>query len=59
MYICVCCHQVDMKQSEKTALHVACHEGHQQIVALLLSAGARPEIADDEGDTAYHFAVFG
>ena len=31
---------VDLSQDGVTALHVACHEGHDQVVELLLQAGA-------------------
>jgi E3 ubiquitin-protein ligase mind-bomb len=51
--------QADIKVENKTALQVAAHQGFQQIVTLLLAAGAKPEITDDEGDTAYHYAAYG
>jgi len=50
---------VDTKVQERTALHVASHEGHQKIVLMLLQAGAKPENKDDDGDTAYHYAIYG
>jgi E3 ubiquitin-protein ligase mind-bomb len=51
--------QADIKVQNRTALQVAAHQGHQQIVALLLAAGAKSEITDDDGDTAYHYAAYG
>lgn len=52
--------QVDTKVTESiTALHAACSQGHSQVVAVLLSAGAKPEITDNEGNTALHFAAVG
>lgn len=48
-----------MKSSGKTALQVAAHQGHIEIVRLLLSAGANLQIKDDDGDTALHYSAFG
>jgi E3 ubiquitin-protein ligase mind-bomb len=48
-----------MKSSGKTALHVACHQGHIQVVQALLTAGAMLDLADDDGDTALHYSTFG
>ncbi|KAK7791090.1 hypothetical protein R5R35_000511 [Gryllus longicercus] len=51
--------KVDGKSGGKTCLQVACHQGHTELVCFLLSAGASPEIPDDEGDTALHYSAFG
>jgi ankyrin repeat protein len=37
-----------------TALHLAAEEGHSDIVAILLEAGAEPLIGDDIGFTPLH-----
>ena len=51
--------KVDAKSSGKTCLQVASHQGHTELVTLLLSKGACLEVADDDGDTAVHYAAFG
>ena len=51
--------QVDQKSSGKTALQVACHQGHLEIVQLLLGAGAKLELQDEDGDSALHYSAFG
>ncbi|XP_022698616.1 E3 ubiquitin-protein ligase MIB2-like isoform X1 [Varroa jacobsoni] len=51
--------RVNHKSSSKTALQVTCHQGHLTIVELLLRAKASLESADDDGDTALHYAAFG
>ena len=51
--------QVDMKSSGKTALQVASHQGHLDIVKLLLAAGSNLELQDEDGDTALHYSAFG
>ena len=43
----------------KSALHVACHEGHIAIVRMLLDAGARLDLGDDDGDAALTFTAYG
>ena len=48
-----------MKSSGKTALQVASHQGHKEIVKLLIDAGANLDICDEDGDQALHFAAFG
>lgn len=51
--------KADAKSSGKTCLQVASHQGHTELVALLLSKTGCLEIADDDGDTALHYAAFG
>ena len=51
--------KVNIKVRGITALHAAAHQGHQQTVTVLLSAGAKIELTDDDGDTAIHFAANG
>lgn len=51
--------KVDAKSSGKTCLQVAAHQGHLELVTLLLSRSASLEVADDDGDTALHYAAFG
>ena len=42
----------------RTALHVACQQGHKEIVEwLLFEAGADLKVADKEGRRAVHHAV--
>lgn len=50
---------MDQKSSGKTALQVASHQGHKEIVQLLLNAGANLELQDEDGDTALHYSSFG
>ena len=50
---------MNTKTQNKTALQVAAYKGHQRIVILLLDAGADAKIQDEDGDSAYHYAVFG
>lgn len=50
---------VNEKSSNKTALQVASHQGHLEVVKILVQANADLSIADQEGDTALHYAVFG
>lgn len=51
--------KVDQKSSGKTALQVASHQGHKEIILLLLEAGANLELQDEDGDTALHYSAFG
>lgn len=51
--------KIDAKSSGKTCLQVASHQGHLEIVELLLSKAANLEVADDDGDKALHYATFG
>lgn len=51
--------QADYKEGEMTALQVASHQGHKQIVVLLISKGAKVDMTDNNGDNAIHFATIG
>ncbi|XP_077998099.1 E3 ubiquitin-protein ligase MIB2-like [Glandiceps talaboti] len=51
--------KVDIKSSGKTALQVSSHQGHLDVVKVLLSAKATLELQDQDGDTALHYAIFG
>ncbi|XP_033764387.1 E3 ubiquitin-protein ligase MIB2-like isoform X2 [Pecten maximus] len=51
--------KVNFTQDGKTALHLACYEGHSQIVTLLLEHKADLDLKDGEGDSALHYAAFG
>ena len=42
-----------------TALMFACHKGNEEIINILLKAGADPSIADGDGDTCLHDAIRG
>ena len=56
---CIFVGQVDLKNSGKTSLQVASHQGHLDICNLLLSSGADLEVQDEDGDTALHYSAFG
>lgn len=51
--------QVDIKNQGKTALQVAAHQGHMEVVKALLQANSSIEVKDEDGDTALHYAAFG
>jgi len=51
--------QVNIKVENRTALQVAAHQGHQDVVVLLLNAEADATMKDDDGDNAYHYAAYG
>lgn len=51
--------QVDMRSGGKTALQVAAHQGHTQLVVYLLNIGAYVNAVDTDGDTTLHYAAFG
>jgi len=42
---------------EGTPLHVAVHEGSEECVKLLIKAGAKPHLQDNQGSTALHIAA--
>lgn len=48
---------VNVMYLERTSLLVAAHEGHTEIVQLLLEAGADPLLKDNEGNMALHLAA--
>ncbi|XP_033102784.1 E3 ubiquitin-protein ligase MIB2-like isoform X3 [Anneissia japonica] len=50
---------VDAKNTGKTALQVASHQGHVEVIKVLVVAKANLELKDQDGDTALHYAVFG
>ncbi|KAJ3589705.1 hypothetical protein NHX12_010548, partial [Muraenolepis orangiensis] len=51
--------KVDIKNQGKTALQVAAHQGHLEVVQALLQAGSSVEAKDEDGDTALHYTAFG
>lgn len=55
----VCSWQVDIKNQGKTALQVAAHQGHMEVVKALLQANSSIEVKDEDGDTALHYTAFG
>lgn len=55
----LCCRQVDIKNQGKTALQVAAHQGHMEVVKALLQANSSIEVKDEDGDTALHYTAFG
>uniref|UniRef100_A0A8D0CN52 E3 ubiquitin-protein ligase MIB2 n=1 Tax=Sander lucioperca TaxID=283035 RepID=A0A8D0CN52_SANLU len=50
---------VDIKNQGKTALQVAAHQGHMEVVKALLQANSSIEVKDEDGDTALHYTAFG
>lgn len=56
---CVYPWQVDIKNQGKTALQVAAHQGHMEVVKALLQANGSVEVKDEDGDTALHYTAFG
>ena len=50
---------IDQRSSGKTALQVASHQGHIDVVRFLIISKANLEIQDLEGDSALHYACFG
>uniref|UniRef100_A0A1I8FQC9 RING-type E3 ubiquitin transferase n=1 Tax=Macrostomum lignano TaxID=282301 RepID=A0A1I8FQC9_9PLAT len=50
---------VDGSINGKTGLMVACHQGHLEVVKLLLSHKASVSAIDEERDTPLHYAAFG
>lgn len=53
------CIQVNIKVQGRTALQLACHQGHTEIVTALVDSGADLEMTDPDGDSALHFSCFG
>lgn len=51
--------QVDIKNQGKTALQVAAHQGHMEVVLALLQANSSIKVKDEDGDTALHYTAFG
>jgi uncharacterized protein len=50
-------HPDAVDDSGRTALHLACEKGQEQIVRLLLQKGAQLDLKDDSGMTALHLAA--
>lgn len=50
---------VDAMSAGKTCLQVAAHQGHQNLVVLLLRLNANVNVVDKEGDSTLHYAAFG
>lgn len=59
LQLCLCSCQVDIKNQGKTALQVAAHQGHTEVVKALLLANCSVEVKDEDGDTALHYTAFG
>ncbi|XP_065127400.1 E3 ubiquitin-protein ligase MIB2 isoform X3 [Paramisgurnus dabryanus] len=51
--------KVDIKNQGKTALQVAAHQGHVEVVKVLLQANSSIEAKDEDGDAALHYTAFG
>uniref|UniRef100_A0A3Q3A568 E3 ubiquitin-protein ligase MIB2 n=1 Tax=Kryptolebias marmoratus TaxID=37003 RepID=A0A3Q3A568_KRYMA len=51
--------KVDIKNHGKTALQVAAHQGHMEVVKALLQANSSVDVKDEDGDTALHYTAFG
>ncbi|XP_061113843.1 E3 ubiquitin-protein ligase MIB2 isoform X3 [Conger conger] len=51
--------KVDIQNQGKTALQVAAHQGHMEVVKVLLQANSSIEVKDEDGDTALHYTAFG
>ena len=44
-------------KKKETALHLGVSKGFQEVVRLLLTLGAHPNLQDDEGSTPLHEAI--
>lgn len=53
------CLKVDIQNQGKTALQVAAHQGHIEVVKVLLQANSDIELKDEDGDAALHYSAFG
>ncbi|KAG1686681.1 E3 ubiquitin-protein ligase MIB2 [Nymphon striatum] len=51
--------KINERIASKSALQVACHQGHKDIAKMLLDAGADLEIEDADGDRSIHYSAFG
>ncbi|XP_040181757.1 E3 ubiquitin-protein ligase MIB2 isoform X3 [Rana temporaria] len=51
--------KVDIRNQGRTALQVASHLGHVEVVKILIQANANIDLKDDEGDSALHYAAYG
>lgn len=51
--------KVDIQNQGKTALQVAAHQGHIEVVKVLLQANSDIELKDEDGDAALHYTAFG
>uniref|UniRef100_A0A8C8LPW2 E3 ubiquitin-protein ligase MIB2 n=1 Tax=Oncorhynchus tshawytscha TaxID=74940 RepID=A0A8C8LPW2_ONCTS len=49
--------KVDIKNQGKTALQVAAHQGHMEVVLVLLQANSSIKVKDEDGDTALHYTA--
>lgn len=50
---------MDIRNQGRTALQVASHLGHMEVVKVLIQANANIDLKDDEGDSALHYAAYG
>ncbi|CAF0788949.1 unnamed protein product [Didymodactylos carnosus] len=50
---------VDYRSGDKSSLMVSSHQGHLDVVKLLLTYRCNLELKDSDGDTALHYSCFG